>query len=144
MLPDVVPVILAGGQGKRLWPLTNRRRPKQFLKLRGQSLLQMTVARMNGAEPVIVVANRDHAATLNRHLNGHNVGQIFLEPEGRGTAPSVAAVAHYFRGCGTDQYLLVTPCDHQIGKPAALCDAVAMGLEAARQKNIVAFGVAAR
>lgn len=143
MLPEVVPVILAGGQGKRLWPLTNKRRPKQFLKLRGQSLLQMTVARMNGAEPAIVVANRDHAATVVRHLEGYNIGQIFLEPEGRGTAPAVAAVAHYFRDRGTDPYLLVAPCDHLIDKPCVLHEAVAAGLEHARRKNIVAFGVPA-
>lgn len=144
MLPEVIPVILAGGQGRRLRPLTSKKRPKQFLKLYGQSLLQMTVARMDGAQSAVVVANRDHAAVLSCHLDGYDVGQIFLEPEGRGTAPAVAAVAHYFRGRGADPFLLVAPCDHLIGKPVALRAAIAVGMEHAKQKNIVAFGVLAR
>lgn len=144
MLPEVVPVILAGGQGRRLWPLTGGKRPKQFLKMRGQSLLQMTAARMKGGQPIVVVAGRAYADAVSCHLDGYEVGQVFLEPEGRGTASAVAAVAHYFRGRGTDPFLLVAPCDHLVKKPVALREAIAAGLQYARQKNLVAFGVAAR
>ncbi|HTK84169.1 MAG TPA: mannose-1-phosphate guanylyltransferase [Patescibacteria group bacterium] len=143
MLPEVVPVILAGGQGRRLWPLTSRKRPKQFLKLRGQSLLQMTVTRMKGSQPPVVIAGRGHADTVIQHLGDQNAAQIFLEPEGRGTAPAVATVAHYFHGKGTDPFLLVAPCDHLIEKPSALREAIAAGLAYARQKNIIAFGIPA-
>jgi mannose-1-phosphate guanylyltransferase/mannose-6-phosphate isomerase len=143
MLPEVLPVILAGGQGRRLRPLTSKKRPKQFLKLRGQSLLQMTVTRMKGGQPAVIVAGRHHAEAVNRHLESHEIGQFFLEPEGRGTAPAVASVAHYFQGKGADPFLLVAPSDHLIRKPAALREAVAAGLEHARRKNIVAFGVPA-
>lgn len=145
-LPDIIPVILAGGEGRRLWPLTGADRPKPFLKLRGQSLLQMTATRMMDMQAPVVIANRRYAEMVQRDLRGCNVApqQIFLEPAGRGTAPAAAVAAHYFRGSGADPLLLVMPSDHLIERPAVLQDAVQRGAVRARQGELVMFGVQPR
>jgi mannose-1-phosphate guanylyltransferase / mannose-6-phosphate isomerase len=145
-LPDIIPVILAGGEGRRLWPLTGANRPKPLLKLRGQSLLQMTATRMTDMQAPVVIANRRYAQMVSRDMADCKVTpqQIFLEPEGRGTAPAAAVAAHYFRGSGADPLLLVMPSDHLIERPAVLADAVQRGALRARQGELVMFGVEAR
>lgn len=141
---NIIPVVLAGGEGRRLRPLTSRKTPKPFLRLRSPyTLLQETALRVRGLLPPAIVS----AAALRERIvtdmkaAGVQPSQIFLEPEGRNTAPAIAAAAHYFAGCGGDPLLLVMPSDHAIGDPAALLDAVRRGIPLARAGKIVLFGV---
>lgn len=140
-LAEIVPVILAGGEGRRLWPLSTPARPKPFLKTgRGRSLLQRTAARTVAMQPSFVVCNERHRALV---LEQVSAGQIILEPVGRGTAPAVAAVAHFLARKG-DPLLLVLPSDHAIRDPAILLEAVGRGVGAARDGALVMFGVPPR
>lgn len=143
VLKDVIPVILAGGQGRRLRPLTAAR-PKPFLRLRGpHTLLQQTVLRVRGMQPpaILSAAPLRERITADMTAIGVKPQQIFLEPEGRNTAPAIAAAAHYFSASGNNPLMLVMPSDHAIGNPGALLDAVRRGILRARQGGIVLFGV---
>lgn len=140
-LSAVVPVILAGGIGRRLWPLSTPAKPKPFIRLSGrQSLLQKTAARVSDMKAPIIVCNTRHRALVTEQVKA---GQIILEPQARGTAPAIAAAAHYLAAQG-DALMLVLPADHAIGAPKVLLDAVGRGLAAARAGMLVTFGVAPR
>ena len=133
-LSAIVPVILAGGIGRRLWPLSTPARPKPFIGLsNGQSLLQSTVARVSGMRAPVVICNTRHRALVTEQVKA---GQIMLEPQGRGTAPAVAAAAHYLAAQG-DALMLVMPADHAISAPDVLLDAVGRGLSAARAGMLI-------
>jgi len=143
---QIVPVLLAGGAGTRLWPLSRPDRPKQFLPLfEDRSLFQNTVLRMHGRPefaPPLVVCNAEHrfiAAEQLRQIGVEPRGFI-VEPDGRNTAPAatLAALALTERD---DAYMLLLPADHVIADAAAFCDAVARGLGAARLGNLVTFGI---
>jgi mannose-1-phosphate guanylyltransferase/mannose-6-phosphate isomerase len=150
MQPDlsgIQPVILAGGAGRRLWPLSTAARPKPFLRLGGggRSLLQATAARAAGMRPPVIVAAAAHRDLILADLAaaGAKPGRLLLEPAGRGTAPALAVAAHL---CGhrDDPLLLVLPSDHRIDDHAAFVDAVARGAVHAAAGAIVTFGVRAR
>lgn len=150
MPPDlsrIQPVILAGGTGRRLWPLSTAARPKPFLRLGpgGQSLLQATAARVTAMRPPLVVGNVAHRDLILRDLTdaGLKPGRVLLEPQGRGTAPALAAAAHLCAH-GDDPLLLVLPSDHHIADRAAFLEAVAHGAVHADSGAIVAFGIEAR
>ena len=137
-LADIVPVILAGGAGRRLWPLSTTMRPKPFLKgPGGQSFLQKTVERTTGLQPPFIVCQARHRALVTQQVR--ESAQIILEPEGRGTAPALAVAAHFLARQG-DPLVLVMPSDHQIRRPEAFREAVSMGVSAARQGWLVMFG----
>lgn len=145
MLP-ILPVILSGGSGSRLWPLSREAYPKQFLPLVGDdTMLQATwkrVAPIAGRAP-IVVANQEHrfmAAEQLRECKAHPEALI-LEPVGRNTAPAIAVAAlHAMRGDG-DGLLLVLPSDHVISDHQAFLHAVSEGAVAADAGKLVIFGV---
>lgn len=144
ILKDIIPVILAGGAGRRLRPLTGAKKPKPFLRLRSPyTLLQQTALRVGAMRPPAIIS----AAPLRERIVADMAAvgivpqQIFLEPEGRNTAPAVAVVAHYFAAAGKDPLLLVMPSDHAIKKPQALLDAVRAGAPLARAGAFVLFGV---
>lgn len=146
ILTDIVPVILAGGQGRRLRPLTSDKNPKPFLRLRSPyTLLQKTALRMCALSPPAIVAAAPLRERIVEDMNAAGVkpSQIFLEPEGRNTAPAIAAVAHYFAGSRRerDPLLLVMPSDHAIAKPDVLLEAVRRTGPQARAGKIVLFGV---
>lgn len=141
------PVILAGGSGTRLWPLSRSAYPKQLLPLMSErSLLQETVQR-NGvdlgfARP-IVICNEEHRFLIDDQLRelGVDPQQIILEPLARNTAPALAAVAIWLIARDPDALMLVQPADHVIGAPEEFQRAVQAGLVAASDGSLVAFGI---
>jgi mannose-1-phosphate guanylyltransferase / mannose-6-phosphate isomerase len=144
----LVPVILSGGSGTRLWPLSRELHPKQFLPLVGdQTMLQDTVLRLDGlgAAAPVVVCNAHHRFLVAEQLRAIGVpaSDIILEPVGRNTAPAVAiaALAALASPAGEDAMLLVMPADHRLADVAAFQSAVTDGLTAARSGHLVTFGV---
>src|SRR5438876_911844 len=141
------PVILCGGTGTRLWPLSRRLLPKQFLPLVTQrTLLQDTILRiadLPGAERPIVISNNDHRFLVAEQLNelGVKPAVQILEPVGRNTAPAVAVAALQARQDDPDAVLLVLPSDHAIGDPTAFREAVLTAARIAGQGFLVTFGI---
>lgn len=129
-------VLLSGGSGTRLWPLSREAYPKQFLPLAGeQTMLQETwqrVAPLAAGGP-IVVANEEHRflAAEQLRLVGVEDAAIVLEPAGRNTAPAIAAAALQARASGGDPLLLVLPSDHVVRDAAAFQAAVREAMPAA-------------
>jgi mannose-1-phosphate guanylyltransferase/mannose-6-phosphate isomerase len=144
----LIPVILCGGSGSRLWPLSRTGYPKQLLALASeQSMLQDTVLRTRAlgdavAEPILV-CNEAHRFLAERQLK--EIGsrpQILLEPEGRNTAPAVALAAWLARSIEDENaLLLVLPADHVISDSDALAQAVQAAVPAAQGGRLVTFGV---
>jgi mannose-1-phosphate guanylyltransferase/mannose-6-phosphate isomerase len=145
-LKVILPVILAGGSGTRLWPLSRKLYPKQFLPLvTGRTLFQETVLRLNGgslAAP-IVVGNDEHRFMIAEQLREieREGCRIVLEPVGRNTAPAACVAAEIALREVEDPLLLILPADHHIADTAALLSVVEQGAELARQGNLVTFGV---
>ena len=151
-LPDLVPVILCGGSGTRLWPLSRALYPKQLLALVGsRSLLQDTVARVallpGAVQAPLVVCNEAHRFLVAGQLREAASGKVsepalILEPEGRNTAPAAAIAALVARRrAGADVLLLVLPADHVLRDPAAFAAAVTLARPAAAAGQLVTFGV---
>ena len=140
------PVLLSGGSGTRLWPLSREAYPKQFLPLAGHdTMLQATwqrVAAIASAAP-IVVANEEHRFLVAEQLRqiGVPTPSILLEPVGRNTAPAIAAAALQAMSGGDDPLLLVLPSDHVVRDAAAFRAAVAEASAAAEQGALVTFGI---
>jgi len=143
---DLLPVILSGGSGTRLWPLSRESYPKQFLPLvEDISMLQATwrrVAPLAGRRP-IVVANQEHRFMAAEQLRemGAEPSAILLEPVGRNTAPAIAVAALEAMRDGEDALLLVLPSDHVIRDEAAFHAVVRAALPAAREGRLVTFGI---
>jgi len=131
------PVILSGGAGTRLWPLSRADRPKQFLALAGEdSLLRATARRASAWGAPIVVAAREQALAVRAEVPD---ARLVLEPCARGTAAAVALAA---LAAGTDELLLIMPSDHHIEDEAAFRAAVATAAPIARDGWLVTFGIA--
>jgi len=145
MLP-ILPVILSGGSGTRLWPLSREAYPKQFLPLVGDvTMLQATwnrVAAIAGKAP-IVVANQEHRFMAAEQLRECNVTPqaLILEPIGRNTAPAIAIAALQALVAGEDALLLVLPSDHVVRNDAAFHAAVQQAATAADAGKLVTFGI---
>jgi mannose-1-phosphate guanylyltransferase/mannose-6-phosphate isomerase len=147
----VVPVILCGGSGTRLWPLSNADKPKQLLPLVGEhTMLQDTLLRLRGldidAAPPIIVCNERHGPLVAAQASalGDSLGAVVLEPTGRNSAPAVtvaALVARELVGSEKDALLLVLPADHLISAPAAFSDAVKVAIQPAGAGYLTTFGV---
>ena len=143
----LVPVLLSGGSGTRLWPLSRETHPKQFQPLVGEgSLLQATWRRIEGlpglAAP-IVVANEEHRFMVAEQLRQAGVAPsaLLLEPVGRNTAPAIAVAALQAMAAGDDPLLLVLPSDHVIRDVPAFHAAVQAAVAAAAQGALVTFGI---
>ena len=140
------PVLLSGGSGTRLWPLSREAHPKQFLPLVGDdTLLQATwrrVAPLSSAAP-LVVANEDHRFLVAEQLRviGAPRARIVLEPVGRNTAPAIAAAALIASADGGDPLLLVLPSDHVVRDADAFRAAVRAASPAAEAGALVTFGI---
>jgi mannose-1-phosphate guanylyltransferase/mannose-6-phosphate isomerase len=147
-MTTLVPVILSGGSGTRLWPLSREFYPKQFLPLVGErTMVQETALRVAGlpdlARPV-VVCNEEHRFMMAEQLRVVGVAPqaILLEPVGRNTGPAVALAAMAaLEKAGDDPLLLVLPADHVIRDVAAFRRAVVAALPAARAGKLVTFGI---
>ncbi|CAM4378262.1 mannose-1-phosphate guanylyltransferase/mannose-6-phosphate isomerase [Stenotrophomonas indicatrix] len=145
-MTPIVPVILSGGSGTRLWPLSREAYPKQFLPLVGDdTMLQATwkrVASIAGAAP-IVVANQEHRFMAAEQLRECKVlpQALILEPVGRNTAPAIAIAALQALAGGNDALLLVLPSDHVVRNEAAFHAAVKQAAVAAEAGKLVTFGI---
>ena len=152
----ILPVIMAGGSGTRLWPLSRSNYPKQFLALgcgndESQTMLQQTISRLNGLNnaPCMLICNENHrfiAAEQVRQLGVEHSG-IFLEPVGRNTAPAIALAAiHALETAtdGEDPVLLVLAADHVINDEAAFQASVKKAYEHALNDKLVTFGIVAK
>ena len=142
----LTPVLLSGGVGSRLWPVSREACPKQFLALASElTMLQDTMQRTAGLESAspIVICNEEHRFMVAEQLRQLAVeaAAIILEPEGRNTAPAVALAA--FQALQTDKnaVLLVLPADHVIRDTDAFTEAVALGVEEAGRGTLMTFGV---
>jgi len=145
----VQPVILSGGSGTRLWPLSREKYPKQLLPLFGEdSLLQATVRRVDGIAGVqlvapMVVSNEEYRFVIAEQLRKMDKnGVIVLEPVGRNTAPALTLAAFEASREGQDPILLVMPADHVILDTAAFQQAVRHGARLADAGMVVTFGIA--
>lgn len=145
-MSKIIPVVLSGGSGTRLWPLSREKYPKQLLPLVGeQSMLQATVARMDGiaelAEPLLV-CNDEHRFVVAEQLRllGKQ-GKVILEPFGRNTAPALALAALWAQQQGGDPVLVVMPADHVILEGDVFRRAVAKAAKLAETGGAVTFGI---
>ncbi len=157
-MTELYPVILAGGGGTRLWPLSREMYPKQFLNLLGQgTLLQQTLQRLDGLQgadsPVsaasfkvlepIVICNEEHRFLVAEQASrtGKSPGCLMLEPLGRNTAPALTCAALRGAQSGSDPLLLMMPADHLILDVAQFHQAVQQGVRLAAQDYVVTFGI---
>ncbi|MEA3134392.1 MAG: mannose-phosphate guanylyltransferase / mannose-6-phosphate isomerase, partial [Gammaproteobacteria bacterium] len=145
----VFPVILSGGAGTRLWPLSREMYPKQLLALTSKhSMLQDTVLRLagiTGAREPIVVCNEAHRFTVAEQLRALNVAPsaILLEPSGRNTAPAVALAALKAQELEADATIVVAPADHVIRDARGFQQAAEVAADLALSGKLVTFGVVA-
>jgi mannose-1-phosphate guanylyltransferase/mannose-6-phosphate isomerase len=142
----LTPVLLSGGVGSRLWPVSREAHPKQFQPLSGElSMLQQTLQRTIGLDetPPLVVCNEEHRFMVAEQLRqvGLEAGALILEPQGRNTAPAVALAAIRALASDPEALLLVLPADHLITDVPAFVDAVGKAVPLAQQGRLVTFGV---
>lgn len=142
----LTPVLLSGGVGSRLWPVSRETHPKQFLPLAGElSMLQETLQRTSGLEesPPLVVCNEEHRFMVAEQLRQVNItaSALILEPQGRNTAPAVALAALQALTTDPESLLLVLPADHLIQDVVAFAEAVSKAVPLAQQGRLVTFGV---
>lgn len=145
-MSSIQPVILSGGSGTRLWPLSREAYPKQFLPLAGQlTMLQATWKRVApiAARGPLVIANEEHRFVAAEQLQqvGAETAAIILEPVGRNTAPAIAVAALEATRDGADALLLVLPSDHVITNDEAFRKAVQAAAAAAEGGKLVTFGI---
>lgn len=142
----ITPVLLCGGSGTRLWPLSRKSYPKQFSSLIGDTtLFQASAQRLSGdgfAAPM-VLTNSDFRFIVTEQLSeiGIDPGSILIEPEGKNTAPAVLAAALYLEQSDPDGLLLIAPADHVVPEAAAFRAAVQAGVPAAKDGQLVTFGI---
>lgn len=145
--PTIYPVILSGGAGTRLWPLSRELFPKQFLPLLGeQTLLQQTALRvqdMPGCAPPAVVCNDEHRFIIAEQMRQVGIvpSAIVLEPVARNTGPAAAVAALLLADRDRDAMILLMPSDHLIARPEAFRRAVAIASRAAAAGKLVTFGI---
>lgn len=142
----IYPVILCGGSGTRLWPLSRQSYPKQFAKLIGEhSLFQQSALRLLGDKYYnpIVVTGEAFRFICKEQLAAINVKSeaIIIEPEGRNTAPAIVASALYLHNQNKDGIMLIMPSDHVIPNSDAFRKTVESGIEAAEAGKIITFGI---
>lgn len=142
----ITPVLLCGGSGTRLWPLSRKSYPKQFAPVWDQgTLFQRTAQRLSGRDytaPLVITAS-DFRFIVAEQLQevGIDPGTIMLEPDGRNTAPAILAAALYLSKQDPDALMLVAPCDHAFNDAEAFRATVQAGVPAALKGDLVTFGI---
>lgn len=143
----ITPIILCGGSGSRLWPLSRKSYPKQFAKLLDhETLFQLTAKRMSdGAtfDKPVIVTNSDFRFIVTEQLSemGIDPGAVLIEPEGRNTAPAVLAAALHLMARDPDSIMLVAPSDHQMPDGASFQRAIKRGLPPVDAGQMILFGI---
>jgi mannose-1-phosphate guanylyltransferase/mannose-6-phosphate isomerase len=142
----ITPILLCGGSGTRLWPLSRKSFPKQFSDIfGGQSLFQASALRFNAVgftDPLIITGHEFRFIVTDQlRACGLTAAGILIEPEGRNTAPAALAAALYLVAQNPDALMLLAASDHAIADPAAFRAAVALGVPAAEAGQIVTFGI---
>ena len=148
-MTKIYPVILAGGSGARLWPLSRKSYPKQFSELIGKkSLFQETVLRLKSSEitefePPIILTNSDFRFIVTEQMYsvGIEPGPILIEPSSRNTAPAILAASIYANGLNDEAILVVAPSDHVIADTSAFHAMLNIGISQAEIGKIVTFGI---
>ena len=142
---QITPVILCGGSGSRLWPLSRKSYPKQFVPLLGdQTLFQASASRLSSLANPLIVTGSDFRFIVAEQLTaiGIDPGAILLEPEGRNTAPAVLAAALHLNAQDPDSIMLVCPSDHLIPDSDSFLAAIQVALGVASEDRLVTFGIA--
>ncbi|MCP4966266.1 MAG: mannose-1-phosphate guanylyltransferase/mannose-6-phosphate isomerase [bacterium] len=145
-LPQIVPVLMSGGAGTRLWPASRSDRPKQFLPLVGdETMVAATLHRLEGLDAAmpLVVANQAHATLVADELTaaGFDPDRMILEPFGRNTAPAATVAALELTRDGADPLMLLLPADHVIEDVEAFHDATRHACRLAAEGHLVTFGI---
>lgn len=143
----IIPVILSGGAGSRLWPASRQSMPKQLLPLvTDETMVQETARRFSGElfHDPIFICNAVHAAPIRSQMNEINedIGTIIVEPMGRNTAPCAVVAALHAQISDPEALILLAPADHHVTKPAAFRRSVAAAIPAAQSGRLVTFGIA--
>lgn len=140
----MTPVLLCGGSGTRLWPLSRKSYPKQFAPLLGdQTLFQASADRLRSFESPLVITGSDFRFIVTEQLAaiGIDPGSILIEPEGRNTAPAVLAAALYLHAKDPEAVMLVCPSDHLIPDQDSFLAAAATAAQVAQTGQLVTFGI---
>ena len=145
----LIPVILCGGSGSRLWPLSRRSYPKQYLSLNDEnsfSFLQITLQRINNLkdiQPPIIVCNEEHRFVTAEQIRKININpsSILLEPLSKNTAPAITCAALQSLSNGEDPILLILPSDHKIKNIEVFLESIIKAQTSAQEGNIVTFGI---
>jgi len=145
-MTKIIPIILSGGAGTRLWPISRRMHPKPFMEVAGKPLLAHALERAALiSDQALIVTNQDHyylTENLLKETPKAPKVSYLLEPKGRNTAPAIAlAVRHVRKAHGDDAVCLVLAADHLISDDAAFEKAVAQAAEQAQEGNLVVFGI---
>ena len=146
---NITPVLLAGGSGTRLWPLSRKSYPKQFSQLMGyETLFQGSAKRLTSGGEIdfaapLVLTNSDFRFIVTEQLSevGIDPGAILIEPEGKNTAPAILAAAFYIAAEDPDAVMLVAPSDHVIPDTASFHQAIAEGVKSVQDGQLVTFGI---
>jgi len=142
----IIPVIMSGGAGSRLWPASRSAMPKQLLPLvTEQTMVQETAERLSGDlfHPPIFICNAAHAEPIRAQMAAIDmpIGAIIVEPMGRNTAPCAVVAALHAQLSDPDALILLAPADHHVTKPDAFRRSVAAAMTAAKQGRLVTFGI---
>ena len=145
-MTKIIPIILSGGAGTRLWPVSRRMVPKPFMEVAGKPLLAHALERAALiSDEALIVTNQDHyflTENLRKEVPRAPKLSYLLEPKGRNTAPAIAlAVRHVQKAYGDEAVCLVLAADHLISDDAAFQKAVGSSSEQAQAGNLVVFGI---
>ena len=141
----ITPIILAGGSGTRLWPISRSSFPKQFQKLHGDNtLFQNTILRLKGLEAndPLIICNGEHRFIVQKQLDDLGItGEIIIEPESKNTAPAVALAAHFSISKENDDLLLILAADHSIKQEDKFNQVIKESISLAEDNKIVTYGI---
>lgn len=143
-MTNICPVILCGGSGTRLWPLSRKHYPKQFINFRFGTLFEKTLSSLESLNHIkpVVVCNEEHRFFVSNLLQEKDkTAKILLEPEGRNTAPAIALAALSVKDVENDPFLLILPSDHLIEQKDIFHSAIMKGLPFVKEGKLITFGV---